>query len=237
MVRVYHVAIAIGAIGFASAIQGQTRISSTTTTTSSIAWTALPAMPVPVSLGATARIAIKELHGYAAVGKVNGIWHRWGLQQVCVKVPEGWNCMPGQYKGPASSCCTWKNSEKFPYAPNAEMRALIDIAGTNPSQIFILQEIGTLASPVSAGGGMLQATLQPGQTLALINNRTLTVVKYGWGATDYVLQSGAQELDRWTTYGTVVMTDQSLRVAILRNIGAHRADNWGVPAGVLAKLQ
>jgi hypothetical protein len=210
-----------------------------------IVWKPMNAL-APVSLAPGQRIVLgteiwaNTSQTYDVLEKLGaGTWVSWGERKLtnwCENV------------GPSGTPMLWCRGILGPisttYAPAVEVRALIDLAGSNPSEIYTYQEVGTLAIPAISSPGMVQTLLQPGQSLRLLNDRILyQTPPHGWGgfsATDLVLYAGSiggHVLGTWPQVQPIVVTDQSRRVAVLQLIGRHRADNWGVPKSVLYSVK
>jgi hypothetical protein len=196
------------------------------------AWQPMAAAPVPLSLGPADRIVVQGLHSRFALGRAGAIWRRWEIERQCSAI-----CYPMQKKEPNGQCCVWKQGPVNDFPAAVSLGALMNLAGPGPSAIYSLQEIGTLASPASGGPGLVQLGHQKGLTLPLAGGRVLVAAVVGWGAMYWELRApGASNLiERWPA--GALMTDQSQRLVLFTRLGEHQADNYGVPASLLAGLK
>jgi len=131
------------------------------------------------------------------------------------------------------SKCTYSLGVATPFTSGTVLYALVDLSpNANASELVTLQEIGNLAAPI--GNGPQQTALSDGQALVLSNNQTLVGTSQGWGARYYVLMSGGQQVNKWHAGRLLVV---GTRVTLLKSIGFHRTDDWGVPKHMLMALK
>jgi hypothetical protein len=202
------------------------------------AWQPMGAL-APVSVAPGERIVLGQEtwesgkpQVYDVIEKVAaGAWASWGRRKLTK------SCMT---LSPAFCTATW-GPITTTWAPAVEVRALLDLVGGGPSEIYTFQAVGTLASPASSSAGMVRVVLQPGQSLRLLNDRTLyQTPRYGWGATDLVLYAGGiggAVVGKWTQEQPLLVTGPSREVAVVHLLGQHRADNCGVPQSILSSAK
>ena len=129
--------------------------------------------------------------------------------------------------------CTYSLGVARPFPSGTVLYAFVDLSpNANASELVTQQEIGTLAAPI--GNGAQQTVLGDGQTLFFSNNQTLVGTSQGWGARYYVLMSGGQQVSKWPA-GRLLLV--GTRVSLLKSVGYHRTDDWGIPKQVLMGLK
>lgn len=132
--------------------------------------------------------------------------------------------------------CIYKLGTAEDFAPGIVLHALIDMSpNANTSEIITLRDIGTLTVLPNGNAGLQQTWLNQGQSLALANNQTLVVTTQGWGARYYVLMSGGQQINKWPAERLLV--DGTLRLRLVKSIGWHRPDDWGIEKSTLMNLK
>jgi hypothetical protein len=129
--------------------------------------------------------------------------------------------------------CTYSLGVARPLPSGTVLYALVDLSpNASASELVTQQEIGNLAAPV--GNGPQQTALGDGQTLFFSNNQTLVGTSQGWGARYYVLMSGGQQVKKWPAGRLLVV---GTRVTLLKSVGFHRTDDWGIPKHTLMALK
>ena len=144
------------------------------------AWTPMGAL-APVSLSTGERIVLgtttwsaDKAQAYEVLEKLPATsWASWSLRKL------NHTCMA--YSPPRLCTTTWGPVLKT-WAPAVQVRAMLDLVGGGPSEIYTYQEVGALAAPASASPGLVRAVLQPGQSLELLDHRVLYQTPlHGWG--------------------------------------------------------